>query len=149
MEFLTYMAKEWSVVGKAPLTFLIAVVLAGLVAYALARWAFTARLDTAADRLKFKDEQIADRDRKLGELVQAARSPAPRIEAQEERGGDYSAVIRQLISEYIFEFDDVPADILSGRELPPVSWMNRQLAQMGKNWRITAARGPIAEIGEA
>jgi hypothetical protein len=149
MEFLTYLAKEWGVIGQAPVTFLIAMVLAGLLAYALARWAFTARLDTAADRLKFKDEQIADRDRKMAELVQAAGSPTPRIEAREESGEDYSAVIRQLISEYIFAFDDVSADILSGRELPPMSWMNRQLVQMDKGWRITAVRGPIAEIERA
>lgn len=146
MEFFTYLAKEGAAIGQAPLTFLIAVLLAGVVAYGLARWAFMARLDTAADRMKLKDDQIADRDRKLAELRQVTESPLPKVEAHGDGDDDYSAVIRKLVSRYIFEKDGVDPDILAGRELPPLSWMNHQLLMMDKDWRITDARGPIAEI---
>jgi hypothetical protein len=30
-----------------------------------------------------------------------------------------------------------------------MDWMNDELAAMGKDWRITNVRGPIAEIGPA
>ncbi|UYY59320.1 hypothetical protein [Sphingomonas sp. S2-65] len=127
--------------------FLIVLALAFGAAYAAARWAFAARLDTLGERLKLKDDQIADRDRKLDELRQLAENPPPSAEVDGLETEDYSAVIRQLVADYIFDFEGSgDPDILSGRELPPLVWMNDQLAAMGKRWRIAAARGPVAEI---
>lgn len=149
MEFLAYLAKEWGAIGQAPFIFAIAAVLAGLLGYGIARLIFTARLDTANDRLKLKDDQIADKDRKLAELRQVSESPPPKIETHGNGDDDYSAVIRKLVSRYIFEKDGVDPDILAGRQLPPLGWMNHQLLMMDKDWRIIDARGPIAEIGPA
>jgi hypothetical protein len=149
MDFLTYLAKEGAAIWQAPLTFLTAAVLAGLLGYGIARLIFMSRLDTAADRLKLKDEQIADRDRKLDELRQVTESPPPKVEAHGDGEDDYSDVIRKLVSRYIFETENVNPEILAGRELPSVSWMNHQLLMMDKDWRITDVRGPIAEIGPA
>lgn len=149
MEFFTYLAKEWGAIGQAPFTFLIAVVLAGALAFALAGWAFKTRLEHAESRIKLRDDQIADRDRKLDELRQVSESPPPKVEAHGDGDDDYSAVIRKLVSRYIFEKDSVDPDILAGRELPSLSWMNHQLLMMDKDWRIIDARGPIAEIGPA
>lgn len=149
MEWLTYLAKEWGVIGQAPFTFLMAATLAGLLGYGIARLIFTARLDTASDRLKLKDERVADLERKLDELQQASESPPPTVEAHGDGSDDHSAVIRQLVSRYIFESQEVDPEILAGRELPSMRWMNHQLHMMGKDWRITNVRGPIAEIGPA
>lgn len=146
MEWLTYLAKEWGVIGQAPFTFLIAAVLTLVMGYGLARWAFMVRLDTASDRLKLKDEQIADRDRKLGELRQVAESPPPVIEAHGDGTDDYSAVIRGLVQIYVLAEGNVSPGILAGTELPPKEWMNERLFHMRHKWRITNVRGPIAEI---
>ncbi|MDQ0249223.1 hypothetical protein J2W22_001270 [Sphingomonas kyeonggiensis] len=146
MEFFTYLAKESSVIWQAPITFLIAVLLAGMLGYKLAGWQFIARLDTVGERLKLKDEQIADRERKLSELRQATESPPPQIEAHGDVGDDYSAVIRQLTQLYIFSHDGLSPALLAGLELPPREWMNGQLEEMGKAWRIGTVRGAYAEI---
>lgn len=149
MEFLTYLAKEWGAIGQAPFTFLIAVVFAGVLAFGIAQWAFKTKLDSADSRLKLRDDRIADLERKLDELRQVSESPPPKVEAHGDGDDDYSAVIRKLVSRYIFEKDGVDPDILAGRELPSLSWMNHQLLMMDKDWRIIDARGPIAEIGPA
>jgi hypothetical protein len=107
------------------------------------------RLDTLAERMRLKDEQIADRDRKLSELKQAAESPPPKIEAHGDGADEYSAVIRQLIQLYIFSHDGLTPGLLAGTELPPRDWMNEQLAKMGKGWRVGAVLGPTAEIRAA
>jgi len=149
VEFLTYLASEWSTIGRAPLIFISATVLAGIVAYGLARWAYVARLDAAEDRLTLKDEQIADRDRKLAELRRLSESPPPRVEPHGDGIEDYSAVIRQLVQLYVLGHDGLSPALLAGTELPPRDWMNVQLAKMGKGWRVGAVLGPTAEIRAA
>lgn len=149
MQPLSYLEKNWAALSQAPFVFLIVLALAFGVAYAAARWAYQSRLDAMTDRLKLKDDQLADRDRKLSELRQVAESPPPKVEAHGDGTDDYSAVIRKLVSRYIFEPETIPPDIIEGRELPPIKWMNRQLAEMGKDWRIKSVDGPIAEIGAA
>lgn len=149
MQPLSYLEQQWAVLSQAPFVFLIVLALAFGAAYAAARWAFAARLDTLAERLKLKDDQIADRDRKLLDLRQLAESAPPKAETDGSELDDYSGVIRQLVADYVF---DSPGqgdpEILSGRELPPMDWMNNQLAELGKPWRISAVRGPIAEIDD-
>jgi hypothetical protein len=89
-------------------------------------------------------------ERKLAEMRQIAESPPPKVEAQGNGTDDYSAVIRQLVSDYIFDLPGMgDPDIVAGRELPPLDWMNDELAVRGKDWRITAVRGPVAEISPA
>jgi hypothetical protein len=145
MQPLYYLEKQWGVLSQAPFVFLIVLALASGAAYAAARWAYQARLDAMGDRLKLKEDQLADRDRKLAELRQSVDSPPPQIEAQGD-GSDYSAVIRQLVQLYIFTHNSPPPGLLAGTELPPRDWMNEQLAEMGKGWRVGTVRGPAAEI---
>ena len=147
MQPLSYIEKQWAILSQAPFVFLIVLALAFGAAYAAARCAYQSRLDSADSRLKLRDDRIADLERKLDELRQASESPPPKVEAHGDDTDDYSAVMRKLVSRYIFETKSVNPDILAGRELPPLSWMNHQLLMMDKDWRITDARGPIAEIG--
>lgn len=146
MQPLSYLEKNWAALSQAPFVFLIVLVLAFGAAYAAARWAYQSRLDSDASRLKLRDDRIVDLERKLAELHEVAESPPPKVETDGSGTDDYSAVIRQLVSRFIFDSQDPDPEVLAGRELPSMNWMNYQLQMMGKDWRIIDVRGPIAEI---
>jgi hypothetical protein len=78
MDFLTYLAREGAVIWQAPVTFLIAVVLAGLVAFALARWAYATRLEHSQSRLDSANSTIEMLEKRLD---RAEQSDAIAIEA--------------------------------------------------------------------
>ncbi|MFL4972815.1 MAG: hypothetical protein ACJ8DT_03835, partial [Microvirga sp.] len=63
--FSDYVLNEWAVLSGALSTFVIgALFLAGL-AYAAARWRYTATIEGLKERLQLRDDRIADYERKL------------------------------------------------------------------------------------
>lgn len=75
MDFLTYLAKEWSVIGQAPLTFIVAAVLAGLVAFALVKWAYATRLEHAQSTISMLEKRL-DRAEQSDAIAIAATAQA-------------------------------------------------------------------------
>ncbi|MEG3181825.1 hypothetical protein [Sphingomonas sp. LT1P40] len=146
MDLLTYLAKEWNVISQALFTFLIAGAMVAGLAYLAARSRFTGIVETLKERLSLKDDRIGDLERKLGELHEAAESPPPTVETHGAETEDYRVVIRQLTQRYVFNHDGISPGILAGAELPPREWMNIELKQMGKDWRIGDVQGASAEI---
>jgi hypothetical protein len=57
-EFLEYLQRERATVAAAPLTFLIAAVLVGGLAYAASRWKHSAIIELLRERLAAKDQQL-------------------------------------------------------------------------------------------
>lgn len=84
-DIATYVAREWRVIAQAPWTFAIALAALSALAYFAARWRFSARIEHLDERVKLRDDQIADYKRKLdGATPDEARA---RLDALEKLVG--------------------------------------------------------------
>lgn len=57
-------------------------------------------------------------------------------------------IVTQLRDLYILSHDNITPQMMAGLELPPVEWLNEQLAKYKKPWRIKSANGPTFQIYE-
>lgn len=86
---LTTVKAEWVALSAAPWAFALTFVLAGVVAFALCRWAYEARLTTAKDRFEAAKDQIGAKEEQLVEyrerlkLVPTPRGPLTRLSHKE------------------------------------------------------------------
>lgn len=70
----------------------------------------------------------------------AALTPSEDIQALVERRRR-KYLISDLTRLYPFAADSVTPEIAAGIELPPVEWLNEQLARRGEDWQVTETRG--------
>lgn len=59
-ELISHLQKEWSILSSAPFTFVITLILGGLVAFFALNWAYEARFKLLQDRLLAKDDQLGE-----------------------------------------------------------------------------------------
>jgi len=72
--------------------------------------------------------------------VLAALKPSEDAEAAAERRRRHG-VISDLVKLYPLVADSVPAEIVAGLDLPPMEWLNEQLARRDEDWQIIETRG--------
>ncbi len=96
-EIVEYVLKEWSVISKAPGTLITLFVISLVLAYAAARWRYTAMIDNLREnlaletkRIEIKNEQIDDYRVRLG--------------LETGPGSKYSRMSRQELQKSTFEF---------------------------------------------
>lgn len=65
VEFLQYLGQEWKVIGGAPFTFAIALLLAGAVIWAVLKGINAGTESALRERLSFKDDQLIEYKEKL------------------------------------------------------------------------------------
>jgi hypothetical protein len=52
-----------------------------------------------------------------------------------------SAKLRQLLRFYIFSRDNISPELLAGNALPPLDFLNGELAKSEENWRVQSVSG--------
>lgn len=70
----------------------------------------------------------------------AALKPSDDAQADAERRRR-DRVIADLVKLYPLVADSIPAEIMAGLDLPPMEWLNEQLARRGEDWQIIETRG--------
>jgi hypothetical protein len=82
-QFTDYIAGEWKVISQAPFTFIIGTLFLSGLAYLAARWRYAGRLETIEERIKFRDDLVADYRQKLqGASPDEARARIDVLEAE-------------------------------------------------------------------
>lgn len=66
-ELISHLQKEWSILSSAPFTFVITLILGGLVAFLAMNWAYEARFKLLQDRLLAKQDSLLAKDDQLAE----------------------------------------------------------------------------------
>lgn len=51
--------------------------------------------------------------------------------------GRRSELLERLRQEYILSHDGISPALMAGTEAPPSDWVDRRLAHLGENWRVT------------
>ena len=87
MDVLQYFVDEWPAISSAPVSFITGAFVVGLAMYGLARLQTRDRVSSLEERLKLKDDRIADYENQLG-----GASP----DEAKERMDDLQAQIQQL-----------------------------------------------------
>jgi len=81
--FATYFAKEWSVISRAPLIFLMAAAVVCGLAYIATSWLYKGRISHLDERIRLRDDQLDDYKTKLeGASPDEARARLDALEAQ-------------------------------------------------------------------
>jgi hypothetical protein len=93
-EFIKYVAGEWSVLRGAPVTFLLGILMVGALVFAASRWQHGSRIEHLNERLRLKDDQLADLKTKLA----AASSPTQKAPATQARSGSVKPPPPSLIA---------------------------------------------------
>ncbi|MEW6016765.1 MAG: hypothetical protein AB1760_01670 [Pseudomonadota bacterium] len=105
-----YLAREWAVVSQAPFTFIIASLLVGAVAWAAVLWRYGGKIDHLEERVRLRDDEIADYKRKLdGATPDEARARIEKLEHDIERLSE-AVLPRKLDDKMRAELDRIGPD---------------------------------------
>ena len=141
-------AQEWQTVIGAPFLYVAAAIFVMLMAWGLTHFIYRERLDSLGARLKLKEDQLTDMERRLASAKEAAQQPPPAPlsnNVAEHRAG----VLRQLTQLFILSSDGISSRMMAGMELPPAEFLNAELARMGERWRVRNVEGAGAETYDA
>ena len=78
----------------------------------------------------------------LGNFLLDHQRPTSTLSEADRRRGIESV----LRNEYILSHDPVSAEILAGTQMPPASWMNEHLKQLGELWSLTEQKPAAALV---
>jgi hypothetical protein len=82
-DFITYIAKEWHVIGQAPVTFLAAIIVVAGLLYWVMNWRYDAIISALNGRIGLRDDQIAQLKEKVGTASpDEIKARIDRLEAQ-------------------------------------------------------------------
>jgi hypothetical protein len=98
---------------------------------------------TEKDGLNQRLEAIqANGEKELAYLSKPQTPPPVRSNPEQAK----RRILTLLTNEYITMHDPISADILSGKESPPIDWINKRLKELGQNWSVMSSGGPQPQI---